>query len=138
MMMGGSMKDIPAAYKDEFYKSCCAEYADLSEILAEFSASNRKRALDFGSGLGRLSLMLYQRMGIAHVLGVDQSVWHARVASAEMRRPGVQDHVQFLVSGPDLLRTAAENRFDLVIAMIALQHMVPPLMAVYIEQFCDI
>jgi cyclopropane fatty-acyl-phospholipid synthase-like methyltransferase len=128
MMMGGSMKDIPAAYKDEFYKSCCAEYADLSEILAEFSASNRKRALDFGSGLGRLSLMLYQRMGIAHVL----------VASAEMRRPGVQDHVQFLVSGPDLLQTAAENRFDLVIAMIALQHMVPPLMAVYIEQFCDI
>ena len=38
------MRKIPAAHKDEFNKSFSAEYADLSKVLAEFSASN-------GSGL---------------------------------------------------------------------------------------
>lgn len=132
------MTDIPAAYKDEFYQSSSAEYADLSNRLSEYTVSKRDRALDFGSGVGRLTLMLHKRMNFKHVIGVDQSVWHTRIARAEMARFHVQDHVQFLVSGPDLLRTLAGNRFDLVISMIALQHMVPPLMVVYVEQFCDI
>lgn len=132
------MKDIPAVFKDEFYKSSRAEQADLSDRLREFPPIKRERALDFGSGVGRLSVMLHNKMGYSHVIGVDQSVWHARIARAEMERLNLQNHVDFLVSGPDLLRTLGGIRFDLVISMIALQHMVPPLMVVYIEQFCDL
>eukprot|EP00277_Geminigera_cryophila_P028187 CAMPEP_0179467366 /NCGR_PEP_ID=MMETSP0799-20121207/48514_1 /TAXON_ID=46947 /ORGANISM="Geminigera cryophila, Strain CCMP2564" /LENGTH=213 /DNA_ID=CAMNT_0021272741 /DNA_START=477 /DNA_END=1118 /DNA_ORIENTATION=- len=129
------MKDIPSVYKDEFYKSSRAEQADLSDRLSEFPPNKRERALDFGSGVGRLSVMLHQKMGYTHVIGVDQSVWHART---EMERLNLQNHVEFLVSGPNLMETLGGVKFDLVISMIALQHMVPPLMVVYIEQFCDV
>ena len=132
------MKDIPAQFKDEFYQSSRVEQADLSDRLSEVSLVKRERALDFGSGVGRLTVMLHQKLGFTHVVGVDQSVWHARIAKSEMVRLNLQHHVDFLVSGPDLLKTVKGNRFDLVISMIALQHMVPPLMVVYIEQFCDV
>merc|ERR1712216_121077 len=46
------MTDIPAAYKDEFYQSSSAEYADHSNRLSEYTVSKRDRALDFGSGVG--------------------------------------------------------------------------------------
>jgi len=133
-----SMKDIPSVYKDESYKSSRAEQADFSDRLSEFPPNKRERALDFGSGVGRLSVMLHQKMGYTHVIGVDQSVWHARIARTEMERLNLQNHVEFLVSGPNLMETLGGVKFDLVISMIALQHMVPPLMVVYIEQFCDV
>lgn len=131
------MKDIPADVKDDFYNSAHAESEDLLSQLRKFNVKERGLALDFGSGVGRLSVMLHRSLGYKHVIGIDQSVWHSLVSRQEAKRMGVTN-VQFIVSGPDLLRSVKGLRFDLVMSVIVLQHMVPSLMLLYIEQFCDV
>jgi cyclopropane fatty-acyl-phospholipid synthase-like methyltransferase len=83
-------------------------------------------------------MMLHKTLGYKKVIGIDQSVWHAIIARHEMKRLGLNENVEFRVSSPDLLKTVKGLRFDLVISIIVLQHMVPSLMVMYIEQFCDV
>ena len=77
--------------------------AYLSDRLSEVSLlkRDRDRALDFGSGVGRLTLMLHQKLelGFTHVIGVDQSVcqWHARIARSEMERLNLQHRALVLI-----------------------------------------
>ncbi len=78
------MKDIPLDVKNNFYKSSDSEATDLLSQLKRFNVKERGLALDFGCGVGRLSMMLHKTLGYKKVIGIDQSVWHAIIARHEM------------------------------------------------------
>jgi SAM-dependent methyltransferase len=96
--------------------------------------------LDFGCGLGRLAFGF--AVQATEVLCVDQSVHHLAIAAAEwaVRRPAsVEDsRVVFVPSSTDLIAAVRSKRIDFVHSVIVMQHMVPALQAVYLEQFCDV
>ena len=133
-------RDIPEKYKDEFYGSGTG-LAVVEQMFRAYvpnhNTMNRRTALDFGCGVGRTSLQLHTIMGYERVLGVDQSVGHVKIARGEMMRKGFNEDISFVVSGPDLLASLQCQKFDFVFSIIALQHMVPPLIVIYIEQMCD-
>jgi SAM-dependent methyltransferase len=131
--------DIPNHIKDEFYESEIGEGL-INELLRNFSDGkqiSRNSALDFGCGVGRTTFGLHQRLGFQRVVGIDQSIWHLQVARQEAKRKGIDGHVEFVVSNPDMLASLQCEKFDFAYSMIALQHMVPPLIVTYIEQMCD-
>jgi SAM-dependent methyltransferase len=89
----------------------------LAEIARRYGETPRKRALDFGSGVGRLVLPLAAQF--REVVGVDIS----EAMIAEARRNCVRadvDNVDFALSDDSL--SAVSGRFDLVHSYIVLQH----------------
>jgi SAM-dependent methyltransferase len=96
--------------------------------------------LDFGCGLGRLAFGFAPRA--SKVFCIDQSVHHLALAATEwaVRRPESieKERVMFVPSSPDLIAAVRGTLFDFVHSVIVMQHMVPALQAVYLEQFCDI
>jgi len=98
------------------------------------------KVLDFGCGLGRLAFN-FLRFATG-VTCVDQSPFHLRQAAHEWKlrqeEYGSAGDIDFVLSSPDLLAAVNGRRFDFVHAVIVLQHMVPQLQAVYLEQFCDV
>lgn len=82
------------------------------------------RALDFGCGVGRLSLALAPH--VAHVTGIDISAAHLIHARQRAEQTGVRN-ITFepidTINGIDSL-----PRFDLIISLIVLQHNPPPVM----------
>lgn len=99
------------------------------------------KVLDFGCGLGRLAFN-FAKIGSTCAC-VDQSMHHLRQAEAEWNtrkglQRGLQDSIKFVPSSPDILGAMQGERFDFVHSVLVLQHMVPPLQAVYMEQFCDL
>lgn len=84
------------------------------------------RALDFGCGVGRLTLALADRFD--HVDGVDISP--EMIALAE-GHPGCEFHVN---DEPDLA-LFADDTFDFVYSFIALQHMARELAEGYVREF---
>jgi len=98
------------------------------------------KVLDFGCGLGRLAFN-FARFATS-VTCVDQSPFHLRQAALEWQvrkqEYGRVGNIEFLLSSPDLLAAVNGRRFDFVHTVIVLQHMVPQLQAVYLEQFCDV
>lgn len=96
--------------------------------------------LDFGCGLGRLSFAFAAVPEVGYVACVDHSIHHLRIADKEYKRrqqPG-WGTVETVLSSPDLLAAVAGRRFDFVYSLIVLQHMLPQLQQVYLEQFCDV
>jgi 2-polyprenyl-3-methyl-5-hydroxy-6-metoxy-1,4-benzoquinol methylase len=131
------MKDIPEKVKNDFYSSEIG-ISTVLKLLGKYGGINkRNRALDFGSGVGRTALALKRDGGFEHVTGVDQSIWHIQTARKEMERLGHDQHIKFVLSGVDMLLALRGSLFDFVFSIIALQHMIPPLMVAYIEQLCD-
>jgi 2-polyprenyl-3-methyl-5-hydroxy-6-metoxy-1,4-benzoquinol methylase len=131
------MKDIPDKIKDEFYSSEIG-ISTVIKLLEKYGGmTKRNRALDFGSGVGRTALALKRNGGFKHVTGVDQSLWHIQTARKEIKRLGQDQQIKFVLSGVDMLLALRGSLFDFVFSIIALQHMIPPLMVAYIEQFCD-
>jgi 2-polyprenyl-3-methyl-5-hydroxy-6-metoxy-1,4-benzoquinol methylase len=131
------MTDIPEKIKDEFYSSQVGISTVLNLMDKYGGMAKRNRALDFGSGVGRTALALRRDGGFNHVTGVDQSLWHIQTARREIKRLGQDQHIKFVLSGVDMLLALRGSLFDFVFSIIALQHMVPPLMLAYIEQLCD-
>jgi SAM-dependent methyltransferase len=86
--------------------------------LEEFGLPERhQRALDFGCGIGRLTLPFAERF--EHVTGVDIApamVEHARERAADHER------VRYLVNDRDDLSLLAGEQFDLVYTGLVLQH----------------
>ena len=135
---------LPKEQKERFYQSGI-EHRDL--ILRDFLTKPLEKTssvLDFGCGVGRLGMAFARKF--AEVTCVDQSVFHLQIAKLEwqnQKQADPESHLSYgqldlKVSGPDLLAAVAGRRFDFVYSMIVLQHMVPPLQTVYLEQLCDI
>lgn len=79
------------------------------------------RALDFGCGLGRLTCALAARFD--GVVGVDISPeMVARATDLHAGRPGLR----FVANARPDLEVLGEERFDLVLSLIALQHVSSP------------
>jgi 2-polyprenyl-3-methyl-5-hydroxy-6-metoxy-1,4-benzoquinol methylase len=88
------------------------------------------RALDFGCGVGRLSLALAPH--VLHVTGIDISAAHLVHARQRAEQTGVRN-VTFepidTIDGIDAL-----PQFDLIISLIVLQHNPPPVMVVLFKK----
>ena len=108
---------------------------------------HRGTVLDFGCGLGRLALAFAGRY--ERVLCVDHSSAHLQAAaqSIDFLYPERATRILSLTSGPDLVTALrayhaqvpeAPPTFELTVSLIALQHMVPQLQVVYLEQLCDV
>ncbi len=116
---------------DDFYASGEEEIA---EMFAHLEGAGidvpRGSALDFGSGLGRLSRALGSRFDA--VTGVDISpsmVKQARELNAE------HPNLTFLENSEPDLSLFGSGEFDFVLSRIVLQHMEPSLAESYIREF---
>lgn len=89
----------------------------LREISAHYGDVAHRRALDFGSGVGRLALPLAERYDA--VVGVDISDAMIAEARENCRDAGVAN-VDFVLSDDGLTRL--DGAFDLVHSYIVLQH----------------
>lgn len=89
----------------------------LATAVRQFGHFRRGRALDFGCGVGRLSIALATHFD--EVLGLDISPAMLAEARANADRAGA-GHLRFSPSDDTL--SAAEGRFDLVMSFIVLQH----------------
>ena len=80
------------------------------------------RALDVGCGVGRWSRLLAKRG--AHVTGIDIS--HTMIAQARRRasQAGLIDRCRFMTQ--DLAALEAGERFDLILGVTVLQHILDP------------
>lgn len=117
---------------DRFYASGFGDLPRFFNPLARagLPADRAGKVLDFGCGVGRLSLALATRADT--VLGVDISPPHIRLARERTTQQGVSN-VDFLaIDKPDDLD--ALSGFDLVVSLIVLQHNPPPVMAMLLEK----
>jgi SAM-dependent methyltransferase len=80
------------------------------------------RVLDVGCGVGRWSRLLALRG--ANVMGVDLSPTMIEQARQRADREGVADHCRFRVQ--DLSKLSVGERFDLVLGVTVLQHILDP------------
>lgn len=110
--------DRLAGYIDRFFETgrrdVAAVMAQINRLYGDISTS---RALDFGSGVGRLILPLSERFD--HVVGVDISDDMIAEARRNCAKAGV-GNVDFVMSDDAL--TAVAGSFDLVHSYNVLQH----------------
>jgi len=112
---------------ERFYASGEADLPRFFNPLARagISVDRFGKILDFGCGVGRLSLPLAGRAD--QVLGVDISPPHLRLARERAALTGVSNVDFKAIDAPDDLDTL--SGFDLVVSLIVLQHNPPPVMA---------
>jgi SAM-dependent methyltransferase len=105
--------------EDEFMASGRKKVAGLLERLDELGVpARRERALDFGCGVGRLTLPLAEAFD--EVTGVD--IAPAMLEQARRRAAGLPG-VRFVLNESDDLELLAGERFDLVYTGLVLQHL---------------
>lgn len=110
--------DRIAGNRDRFFATGRREIdAAMKEIAARYGDVARRRALDFGSGVGRLALPLADRYG--EVVGVDISEAMIAEARDNCSKAGVAN-AEFVLSDDRLARVT--GAFDLVHSYIVLQH----------------
>lgn len=112
---------------DAFYESGVAAIEQILAPLRRLGISQQsiQTVLDFGCGVGRLSLALAARFPNVH--GVDISPAHIRHAEARKAAVGKNN---VLFSSIDALADLDRYRnFDLVVSVIVLQHNPPPIIA---------
>jgi len=130
--------EIPESAKLEFYASGQQHITTVFNDLGIDGHTRKRRALDFGCGLGRLAFAFAEHFD--EVSCVDQSISHLLQAEREWAdrfKASTSGTVTFDVSSLDLLAALGGRKFDLVHTHIVLQHMVPPLQQTYLEQLCD-
>lgn len=112
---------------DKFYKTGIGD-VDLclnSLRRAGIRADRFERALDFGCGVGRLSLALAELAD--QVTSIDVSAGHLKLARERAAQTGAQN-VEW-VQLKDLRDLGQFKNYDLVLSLIVLQHNPPPVMA---------
>jgi len=120
---------------DEFFATGPPEVAGLMDRAAQLGhPEQRRRALDFGCGLGRVTRALADHFD--ECVGVDIS--EGMVTGARELNGGVQG-VSFVVNVATDLRLFGDGSFDFVYSNIVLQH-VPDRSAIesYIAEFCRV
>lgn len=119
---------------DDFYKSG-EENARSAIALLEKNGMNLRggRMLDFGCGVGRVTIHFAGYFG--SVVGCDISEPHLSIAKDRAGMAGIPT-VEFIRVDFDLLEHLQEGSFDFIYSFIVLQHIVPPMMKLYIAQFC--
>jgi SAM-dependent methyltransferase len=129
----------------EFYASGPRHVqAVVSQMQFEYSPSWKVQGdvLDFGCGLGRLGSAFAQQPDVTAVTCVEQSVHHVLKTKKFVDKSTHRGQFYPIVSGPDLLGALHQHKkvpkcYDFVHTAIVMQHMIAPLMTVYLEQFCD-
>jgi SAM-dependent methyltransferase len=116
---------------DEFFETGRAHVHNLFRILnARHVAFDRGRCLDFGCGVGRLTIPLAE--SFEHTIGVD--VARSMIEPARRhRRP--HDPVEFVVNTDQDLRRFPTSTFDFVHSCLVLQHIPPQLAVGYVAEF---
>jgi 2-polyprenyl-3-methyl-5-hydroxy-6-metoxy-1,4-benzoquinol methylase len=117
-----------AENEDELYAS---EQYQIEFVMASLRRNDcalpeQATALDFGCGVGRLSLALAPSVG--RVIGVDISEPHLEHARRRQARQGI-GNLEFWSIGPNLADVDALPKADLIISFLVLQHNPPPIMA---------
>jgi len=119
---------------DQFFAAGEAEIGGLDSYCAELGLPRQRRvAVDFGCGVGRLSRALATRY--AEVLGVD--IAPSMLARARKLNADV-DNLHFVENATDRLDFIADASVDLVYSVITLQHMPAALQLGYIGEFLRI
>lgn len=119
-------QDNLAASIDLFYRSGRRDVDAFFNFLRRAAIpTSFAKALDFGCGVGRLTLGLAQFA--EQVVGVDISPPHLRLAAERAREEGI-DNVAFEAIG-SVDELNRYRGFDLVLSLIVLQHNPPPVMA---------
>lgn len=121
----------------EFFKTGEDVVESVLATLAELGVDPpRDRALDFGCGVGRLSLTLARRFD--RVDGVDIS--RPMLDRAEAFRNEFEDiddaSVQFHLNTKLDLSLFEDRTFSFVLSLVTLQHMKPEFAGKYIAEFC--
>ena len=117
--------------REEFFATGEAEIAEAMAYVESLGLElERRRALDFGCGLGRLTRALSERY--EETVGVDIAPSMAK-AAAELNAD--RGNISFVVNDRPGLDPFESGSFDLVYSNITLQHMAPELAAGYIEGF---
>lgn len=117
---------------DEFYETGFRDLNYIFNPLARCGLPVERfgRVLDFGCGVGRLSLALATRADL--VLGVDISPAHLELARQRAVKTGVSNVAFQAIDAPaDLDRLSG---FDLIVSLIVLQHNPPPVMAALLDR----
>jgi SAM-dependent methyltransferase len=116
---------------DAFFAAGETEIGAIEGHLAEFGLPRERRlALDFGCGVGRLTRALAARY--AQVIGVD--IAPSMLAQAQ-RLLATCDNVRFVENAAARLEFAADASVDLVYSVITLHHNPPALQRAYIDEF---
>lgn len=123
--------------EEDFFKTGQADIDAIFSQVEELGIGlNRGRALDFGCGVGRLSLALAARFRV--VEGVDISA--PMIARAEQYRDHLLgdsgSEVSFRVNTALDLLAFEDESFDFVLSLVTLQHMKQEFSAGYIDEFC--
>ena len=115
---------------DEFFETGRADVARLMANIERLMPSlQRRRALDFGCGVGRLTQAL--RGHFDEVIGVDAADSMIALARAYDRAPAL---CQFHVNRKSHLRQFPRDTFDLVFSRLVLQHIPARPMRRYVQE----
>jgi SAM-dependent methyltransferase len=116
---------------DEFFSTGKHEIASVMERTERWGLPvSRKRALDFGCGVGRLTQPLADHF--EEVQGVDVSPVMLEQAR-QFNRQG--DRCQYVWNGGPDLRMFADRSIDLIYSKITLQHIRPRRVRSYLKEF---
>jgi SAM-dependent methyltransferase len=116
---------------DEFFAAGESEIASIESLCAALERPRQRRlAVDFGCGVGRLTRALASRY--AQVVGVDISpsmLERARTLNAHV------PNVRFVENAHSRLEFLADGSADFIYSTITLHHIPPPLQRTYIGEF---
>ena len=119
---------------DEFFCSGVTTVgAEMERLRARFPDLRTGRALDFGCGVGRLTLGLASHFN--EVVGVDIS--ERMIEMAESFNPA-PTRIRFVHNPAADLRILPDDHFDLVLSLITLQHLPPRSARQYLTEFVRI
>jgi ubiquinone/menaquinone biosynthesis C-methylase UbiE len=117
--------------REEFFQSGVSEIGAVMQYIESLGASMpRRRALDFGCGVGRLTQALARYF--SHVDGID--IAPSMIALAREYNQHGDRCTYHLNEAPDL-KLFADNSFDFIYSNITLQHMEPQYAKKYIKEF---
>ena len=116
---------------DEFFATGEAEIAELMSYVATLGIEvDRRSALDFGCGVGRLTRALAERFD--EVWGIDIAPSMIELARKYDEHP---DRCHFAVNARSDLRLFGDDRFGFVYSSIVLQHIEPRYQLGYLSEF---